>query len=102
MPRTYTLYHPDGRSQSNIYHSELATWIAYGWLTEQPTQEQPNAIPKEETKAPQVNLRDEREVELKAMDWRALKAIAEQHGIDKPDDGWDEAIPFILDVEFGG
>ena len=46
--------------------------------------------------------RQSRQAELEGMDWREIKPIAESHGIEKPEAGWDEAIPLILDAEFGG
>ena len=45
--------------------------------------------------------REEREAELLEMTWQAVKAISEPLGISKPAGGWDEAIPLILDFEFG-
>jgi hypothetical protein len=45
--------------------------------------------------------REEREAELLEMTWQAVKAIAEPLGISKPAGGWDEAIPLILDFDFG-
>lgn len=44
-----------------------------------------------------------REIELMGIyesdGWRGLKAIAEPLGIEKPQDGWDESIPLILEAE---
>lgn len=34
-------------------------------------------------------------------DWRGLKAIAEGHGITRPNDGWDAAVSPILVAEYG-
>ena len=31
--------------------------------------------------------------------WSPIKAIAESYGIDKPDGGWEDAIPLIVDAE---
>jgi hypothetical protein len=45
--------------------------------------------------------REQREAELLEMTWQAVKAIAEPLDIAKPAGGWDEAIPLILDFEFG-
>lgn len=42
----------------------------------------------------------ERETELLDMPWQAIKSIAEPLGIAKPEGGWDEAIPLILEAEF--
>jgi hypothetical protein len=53
---------------------------------------------------------DRRNVELNLIyygesgeekNWRAIKAIADSYGISKPHDGWDAAIPLILEIEFG-
>ena len=46
-----------------------------------------------------VSHRD-REAELKEMDWRELKAIAEDYGLSKPESGWDEVVPQILSIEY--
>ena len=45
-----------------------------------------------------------REAELNGLlpdNWRSVKRIAQELDIEKPDGGWDEAIPMILDKEFG-
>lgn len=44
--------------------------------------------------------RDEREEQLIGMSWQSVKAIAESLGIQKPEGGWDESIPLILDAEY--
>lgn len=44
--------------------------------------------------------RTNREVELKSLSWQEIKAIAGTHGITKPEDGWENAIPLVLAVEF--
>jgi hypothetical protein len=31
--------------------------------------------------------------------WRAIKALADPHKIEKPEGGWDEAIPLIVAAE---
>jgi NADH dehydrogenase/NADH:ubiquinone oxidoreductase subunit G len=62
-----------------------------------------------ETEATLTDL-DRRNVELNLIyygesgeekNWRAIKAIADSYGISKPHDGWDAAIPLILEIEFG-
>lgn len=35
----------------------------------------------------------------KEANWQSIKAIAEPLGINKPDGGWDEAIPLIVKAE---
>lgn len=51
---------------------------------------------------PSLLTREQRQSELDAMDWRDVKAIAEEYEITKPEGGsWDDAIPLILDHEFG-
>lgn len=54
--------------------------------------------------------RADREVELMTLyfgesgdesNWRPIKAIADSLGIPKPDGGWDNAIPLILEKEYG-
>ena len=48
---------------------------------------------------------DARLAELQGLaedgNWRTLKAIAEGHGIARPDNGWDEAVLPILVAEYG-
>ena len=51
---------------------------------------------------PPISSRENRQSALEAMDWREIKAIAEEYNITKPEEGWDDAIPLILDHEFGG
>jgi hypothetical protein len=50
-----------------------------------------------------TDAREYREIELMGIyeqdGWRGLRAIAKPLGIEKPDDGWDEAIPLILEAE---
>ena len=41
------------------------------------------------------------ELQALAPDWRAMKAIAEGHGITRPADGWDAAVLPILVAEYG-
>lgn len=61
---------------------------------------QPNPV------EPEGRTREAREAQLRQMyaqsnGWREVAKIAELHGItEKPDGGWDEAIPAILDLEF--
>ena len=47
--------------------------------------------------------REQREAELQGLlpdNWRSVKRIAQELGIEKPNGGWDEAIPLILQKEF--
>lgn len=61
--------------------------------------ENPEEI-KEVTTPPQ-----NREEELKQLyqskGWRAIKELADKYGIERPEDGWDAAIPLILKAEEG-
>lgn len=42
----------------------------------------------------------ERQLELETSDWRVIRDVAQTHGItEKPEGGWEEAIPFILAAE---
>jgi len=55
------------------------------------------AVPADPAKTRTQELQD-----LYAQDgWMAIKAIAQPMGIDKPDDGWDAAIPLIVAAEIG-
>jgi hypothetical protein len=103
-----------GAETSPLLHPiDARGWIAAGW-TETPIEETSHAEreglrEKEETsKGQQVetepqDARESRELELLGIyevdGWRGLKAIAEPLGIEKPADGWDEAIPLILEKE---
>ena len=40
-----------------------------------------------------------RQAELEAMDWQAIRDIAEKYDIKKPSTGWKDAIPEILEFE---
>ncbi len=64
----------------------------------QATEEQTQLIEPETEDA-----RSYREIELMGIyeedGWRGLKAIAVPLGIERPEEGWDESIPLILEAE---
>jgi len=39
------------------------------------------------------------EEELLDLPWQTIKSIATQLGIEKPEGGWDEALPLILEAQ---
>jgi hypothetical protein len=108
-----------GKISGPIYGPvDVAAWIADGWSRD-PQPIGAEGLPKIEYADPtpenmsssilkdipfvevdSVVTRESREAELMDMSWQAIKKIADSHGIKKPDDGWDEAIPMILDAEF--
>lgn len=73
---------------------DLPGWLAQGWSKGKTT-----SGPAEVEEKPQEGI--DRKAELEAMDWREVKAIAEKLGIEKPENGWDEAIPLIIEKEGG-
>ena len=71
----------------------------------------PSPVAESETASPNplAPTREAREAELIGLyfgdsrdqaNWRPIKRIADGHSIEKPDAGWDEAIPLILSAEF--
>lgn len=95
-----------GKQVSPFLHPiDAAQWQALGWSVEKP-KPKTNAIQtqKETPKEVETITRENRELELLGiyddMGWSAIRAIASQYNIEKPDDGWDAAIPLILDAEF--
>jgi len=102
-----------------LHPIDAAAWVAQGWAeTPQPTevisdaQEQSIRLRgQDEIETPQAQKTETldlapieaRLAELQALstDWRAMKAIAEGHGIARPNDGWDAAVLPILVAEYG-
>jgi len=109
MATVYRLTANGLECRQGINSVDLQPYLNDGWSLSPPTIEAtPNALQKEE-EAPkgQVDLTpiEARLAELQALsgrgEWRALKAIAEGHGITRPGDGWDAAVIPILVVEYG-
>ena len=73
-------------------------------LSDDGTRQEGGESTKSETEDARLT-RAEREAELYAIyekGYSGVKAIAASHGItERPTDGWDAAIPMILDAEFG-
>lgn len=93
MARPYTLY-KDGQSVSNVYRSELDSWLAQGWTLE-PVAVKAEPVPPTETPSPVS-----RKEELESLSWQKLKAIATELGIEKEEDqSWDDLIPEIIKAE---
>lgn len=93
MARPYTVYKGD-RSVSNVYGSELQSWLNNGWSTEKvaPAPAKPKAKPE-----PNPVVKTDRKAELEAMGWREIKAIARKMGLTKKSDQtWEDLIPEIL------
>ena len=90
MPQLYR-----GEEISPFIHPiDVPGWLNQGW-SETPTIADEESRP---TRGADESVLD-RKNQLEAMDWRELKAIAEPLGIEKPEGGWDESIPFILAAE---
>lgn len=53
---------------------------------------------EEPVKPPSNRAEELREI-YRTQGWRAIKAIADQYGIERPENGWDDAIPLILKAE---
>ncbi|MEM9945480.1 MAG: hypothetical protein AAF810_05380 [Cyanobacteria bacterium P01_D01_bin.36] len=112
MPSAVRLY-KGGETSPPVYPSEVWAWKAEGWsLTSEfvppgsvaEIDKLINAEPLSKDTS-SVLTRGDRELELLQIyedsGWSAIKAIAIENSIiDKPDDGWDAAIPLILDKEF--
>ena len=99
-----------GAERSPFLHEiDVPGWEQLGWSrdpqpTPSPVAESQPAIPN-----PLAPTREAREAELIGLyfgdsgdqaNWRPIKRIADGHSIEKPDAGWDEAIPLILSAEF--
>ena len=98
-----TLY-KDGEASPPLYEVDARGWMAMGW--ELPDSEEAEAPEVEETPTPEpeqvtVTLSKSDSVEdyLKKLwekeGWMAIKEIAVDLQIEKPEDGWDQAIPLI-------
>lgn len=96
MPRPLTVF-KNGKSVSNVYHSELQAWLDDGWSLEDTGTACtetfcPAPIPKVVT--------PDRQEELEAMSWQKLKTLATKLGLEKDEDqSWEDLIPQILEAE---
>ncbi|MEL7494633.1 MAG: hypothetical protein AAGJ95_11820 [Cyanobacteria bacterium J06554_11] len=89
-----------GADTSPLLHPiDAQSWRSLGW-TDSPAE--PAKVGTEPPPPEQHTLTDkeDREAELMAMSWREIKDIAEQLGIEKHENGWEETIPAILEAEF--
>lgn len=92
-----------GAEKSPFLHEvDALDWIRLGWSrAPQPIATKPAQSPQPEATITEATItRESRESDLMDMSWQAIKKIAESHGIEKPEDGWDEAVPMILDAEY--
>jgi hypothetical protein len=96
-----------GTKKSPLLHPiDAQGWLSMGWSKSLPdTQNVQNQIQQKETTQTE---RQDRENELMDLyygasgeesNWRAIKSIADSLGIEKPAEGWEEAIPLILKAE---
>jgi len=89
------LYHPCTGESIVVPDIDAQGWIqVHGYLLSEPVQDPP---PVEDVQA----RFDELQQILESEGWRAIRAIALPLGISRPEDGWDAAVPLIIEAEIG-
>lgn len=99
-----------GAERSPFLHEiDVSGWIRLGWSRDPQQSNTPPDPITEDTPNSATPTRESRETELLSIyfgesgdqaNWRLIKKIADDYGIEKPLDGWDDAIPLILGIEF--
>lgn len=94
------ILYKDGERSPILHEVDARAWIAAGWSKQLPesgaqTQE------VEDRSEDQPESAQNTEEYLKGLyqkdGWLAIKEIATKLGIEKPSDGWDKAIPAIVE-----
>ena len=90
---TVAIHHPDSPAHRLVINKVDLSPDHKLWDEDVVPVDEPAAVP-----APNR----EREGELQSMTWQQVRAIAEDLGIEKPEEGWMAAIPQILEAEANG
>ena len=95
------LYHPRTGESIVVPDIDAQGWIqVHGYLLSEPMPE-PTPVETESVSGRMQARSDELQRLLESEGWRAIRAIAWPLGIDRPKDGWDAAIPLIVEAELG-
>lgn len=103
-----TIYHPEHGERTIAAIDFTPAWRAQGWsdnpaVPVKPEKPKLKLIEPPPTEPKLVDPIGDRVKELQSVyeneGWSAIRAIAENLGVEKPDEGWEAAIPLIAKAE---